>query len=214
MACQISVLTGSRAGGSFSFSQPTIHLGRDPRCELSFDPNIDLTVSGQHATISFVNGAYQLIDSSTNGTTINGVPIQRGQPVALAHGTTLELGAGGPQIRFSIVTQATPGASAPAPAAPAHPTNLPPVVSNHDPRLPLTGQSPPPRSTQPPATQPAAPVQAQMVSEVSISVEKPPGDQPLEFKGQLVRIGRDPSADVAFDPNRDLLVSFNHAKIV
>ncbi|MBW2735882.1 MAG: ATP-binding cassette domain-containing protein, partial [Deltaproteobacteria bacterium] len=38
--------------------------------------------------------------------------------------------------------------------------------------------------------------------------------QPLEFKGQLVRIGRDPSADVAFDPNRDLLVSFNHAKIV
>ena len=50
------------------------------------------------------------------------------------------------------------------------------------------------------------------VSQVAITIEK--GGQALQFDQQLIRIGRDPNADVAFDPNVDLLVSFNHAKIV
>ncbi len=57
-----------------------------------------------------------------------------------------------------------------------------------------------------------SPEATQTVSQVAITIEK--AGRQLEFKKQLVRIGRDPNADIAFDPNTDLLVSFNHAKIV
>lgn len=176
MACKISIFSGSRAGSSLSFDLPTIRLGRDPRCELSFDPNIDLTVSGQHATISFVNGSYQLVDSSTNGTTVNGAPIQRGQPVLLPDGATLELGAGGPQLRFDIVSQAAQATRGPA-AAPAYPSGPQPqapaaIVSQQPARLPVTGQTPVTATAPRPATQPPV---GQTVSEVSITIEKPPG---------------------------------------
>ena len=42
MACQLLFLTGSRAGNAVRFEQPSFWLGRDPRCELAFDPATDL----------------------------------------------------------------------------------------------------------------------------------------------------------------------------
>ncbi|MCK5798756.1 MAG: FHA domain-containing protein, partial [Deltaproteobacteria bacterium] len=100
MPCQFTILNGTRAGSAFRFDQPSFRVGRDPRCELAFDPNVDLTVSGVHATVSFINGVYQLQDSSSNGTFANNVQVQGA--IVLTEGMVLELGRGGPQIRFSL----------------------------------------------------------------------------------------------------------------
>jgi ABC-type multidrug transport system ATPase subunit/pSer/pThr/pTyr-binding forkhead associated (FHA) protein len=236
MPCQFTIVTGARAGSTFSFAQPNFRIGRDPRCEFAFDPNRDLTVSGHHATITFVDGAYHLQDFSSNGTFINGQQIQG--RVVINHGDQIELGRGGPHVRFETASAQTKAgvaqqqpAPVPAPVQPVqsqpgfasapHP-GLPPTQGPAQAAaapLPATGAQPgvpasaaPARRSGAPTAQ--APIIGQTISEVSIAIEKPPGGQRLDFKKALVRIGRDPSADIAFDPNQELLVSFNHAKIV
>lgn len=59
-------------------------------------------VSGQHLTITYSGGAYYVQDNnSTYGTTLNGQPIAKGQPVRLENGAVLGLGPR-VQVRFSL----------------------------------------------------------------------------------------------------------------
>ncbi len=59
-------------------------------------------VSGQHLTITYTGGAFYVQDNnSTYGTTINGQPIPKSQPVRLEDGAVLGLGPK-VQIRFSL----------------------------------------------------------------------------------------------------------------
>lgn len=59
-------------------------------------------VSGQHLTITYSGGAFYVQDNnSTYGTTLNGQPIPKGQPVRLENGAVLGLGPR-VQIRFSL----------------------------------------------------------------------------------------------------------------
>lgn len=245
MPCQFTIINGARAGSTLRFDQPSFRLGRDPRCEFAFDPNVDLTVSGHHATLTFgAGGVYQLNDHSSNGTFVNNVQVQGA--VLLNDGDLIELGRGGPQLRFARVQAAAQPVSGAYPGAPQQPQQ--PASGGYPgaPQQPASGgyagvpQQPAPQTMarpvgvaqtvsptggQPAPASAAAPLptttppqaavdpsSAQTISQVAISIEK--GGQRLEFKKQLVRIGRDPSADVAFDANVDLLVSFNHAKIV
>jgi len=83
----------------------TIRLGRDPACEVRFDPLQDDRVSRHHASIEWadVEGGFAatLIDLlSSNGTLLNGRRV-RG-PTLLAHGDRVQLGSQGPElvIRF------------------------------------------------------------------------------------------------------------------
>ena len=231
MSCQFSFLNGQRAGSVLQFDQASFRLGRDPRCELAFDPNVDLTVSGHHATLSAVGAGYQIEDLSSNGTFINNTQAPKGQPVPLRDGDMIELGRGGPQLRFILVATAQPlhvGGGQPAHSVgsqpgyavssqPAYPAGQPGYSAGAQPPQ-VAYQAPGlARGAEPwsgPHTGEVVSPEAQTVAEVSITIEKPPGGEVLEFTRQLVRIGRDPSADIAFDANRELLVSFNHAKIV
>lgn len=200
MACQFTFLSGSRAGTSVKMDQTSFWLGRDPRCELAFNPNVDLTVSGRHLQVTWNGQAYAMKDSSTNGTLLNGQPAKE---AVLKDGDMLELGLGGPQLRFDVVA-AQPTASQPPVAV--TPVGIPSTTS-------MPAAEEPPVTAGIPAAAVAAPAVATM-TRIHITIERLPGGERKEFSQQVIRIGRDPSAELAFDPQRDLLVSYNHAKIM
>jgi ABC transport system ATP-binding/permease protein len=230
MACQLLFLNGSRAGNAVRFEQASFWLGRDPRCEMAFDPATDLTVSGRHLQISQVGQTYQLTDSSSNGTRVNGAPVKQ---VTLNHGDVLELGQGGPQLRFLVVETkaaqpaapqvALPQAAAPQPVAPqpvapqpAAPQPAAPLAAAPAPAVvqaPIAHTEPVKVKTPPPTASPGA--GTTMTTRVDVTLDRvdKPG-QRWEFTQQVIRIGRDPTAEVPFDPQVDLLVSYNHAKIM
>jgi pSer/pThr/pTyr-binding forkhead associated (FHA) protein len=85
-----------------SYSELTV--GRDPSCNINFDPQRDEYVSRRHARILIGTGtepSFKLIDlGSRNGTLINGEKISG--EVELVPGDTIELGAGGPKFRFDL----------------------------------------------------------------------------------------------------------------
>jgi ABC-type multidrug transport system ATPase subunit/predicted component of type VI protein secretion system len=227
MACQFTFLNGTRAGQTVRLEQRQFWLGRDPRCELSFDPQTDLTVSGRHLEITWTGQAYQLKDSSTNGTLLNGQPTKA---ATLKTGDVLELGAGGPQLRVEVVAGSaqpapqppqahsqpmahapTVGAEAAPPRQPAvTPYRPPPQVGGPGP-LPPTKPMPQKQALQPGA---GAPPITSTTTRITITIERLPGGERQEFKQQVIRIGRDPTVELPFDPQRDLLVSYNHAKIM
>ncbi len=91
----------------FSINKPEIWLGREPACEIVFDAS-SATVSRRHASVRSVNGEYLIADNqSFNGTLVNGQRIAAEVP--LYDGDEIQLGMGGPVLRF-----ACPGRKAPA----------------------------------------------------------------------------------------------------
>ncbi len=260
MTCQLVFLTGERAGTAFPITKTPAWCGRDPRCELAFDPQRNLTISGWHAQIVHKANAYYLIDASTNGTFLNGQKIDGEVP--LSEGDIMELGPGGPRLRFSatavqgveVVHAATvaaqPGMQPQQPVSPTAPIPTPgqqPIAAQptgpQPPGTPAAGQQQPMVAQPPTVAQPAAqpPTVAQPAAQaqapapgaaappptmapltispassfrVSIVLQRVPGGQQLSFDKPVIRIGRDQSADIPFDAQTDLLVSYNHAKIM
>lgn len=128
-------------------------IGRDPECDVKFDADQDDLISRRHARIEVTNAArfeFAISDlGSRNGTFVNQQRIFN--PVTLAPGDVVQLGAGGPQFQFDLdprppeLVKATRlaseiiigGAGAPAPptrdatAAPAapRPTAAPPPAA-------------------------------------------------------------------------------------
>jgi hypothetical protein len=105
MPCQLLFLNGARAGTPVRFDQPAFWVGRDPHCELALDANADRAASARHAEIKLVGGSYKLEDHSSNGTFVNG---QRVKEAVLKEGDVLELGQGGPQLRFTVISESVP----------------------------------------------------------------------------------------------------------
>jgi ABC transport system ATP-binding/permease protein len=196
MACQLILLNGPRSGTVFDFQQPSFWLGRDPRSEMAFDPLTDLTVSGRHCEIRLLGDAYSIVDASSNGTFLNGQAIKE---AALSHGDILELGRGGPQLRFAIEghieEHGQPAAPVAVAASPAVVPAAPQAASQSAPNIAATRMA---------------------SSEVTLRLtfDRLPQGLRYDFSAPVVRIGRDPSADIPFDPHTELLVSYNHAKVV
>jgi hypothetical protein len=113
---------GAHAGRQFTFNQERVKLGRQPSCDVAFDPNVDLDASGNHCEIRRENGQYLIVDlQSRNGTFVNGTRISS-QP--LRSGDLVECGRGGPRFRVEIQGVSAPvqpgpfGAPQPAAAFP------------------------------------------------------------------------------------------------
>jgi FHA domain len=85
------------------FGQELI-LGRDNSAQIRFDPDRDDLVSRQHSKIirdPANPGYFQLVDlQSRNGTFLNRQRIY--SPVRLNHNDVIQLGAGGPEVRFEM----------------------------------------------------------------------------------------------------------------
>lgn len=85
--------SGSMRGQAIPVSEQGLVIGRAGDCGLQVDAGTDVKVSGHHAAITQQAGAFYYTDTgSTNGSLVNGRPVQAHQPVRLDHGATIVLG--------------------------------------------------------------------------------------------------------------------------
>ncbi len=90
----------SLVGKEQTFDRDKIVLGRSGACDVSFDPQVDLAVSGQHCEIYREGDMVFVKDlDSRNGTWVNGERIE--VPTPLGPKDALSLGQEGPEIRVN-----------------------------------------------------------------------------------------------------------------
>ena len=83
----VVVLSGEAAGSEYGVDRPAIVLGRAPDSGWGFD---DDTMSREHATLEYVDGAIRLRDlGSMNGTRVNGGEVMATE---LKNGDRFQLG--------------------------------------------------------------------------------------------------------------------------
>lgn len=92
-------LSGFGRGKKDSFTQESVQLGTDSRCDLRFDPVWDKTVSPCHCLLRWRGGELWIEDKSANGTWVEG---QRISSDKLSSGSVIELGMGGPKVRVEF----------------------------------------------------------------------------------------------------------------
>ena len=95
---KIQILSdGPMRGTSFQLPNESYTIGRTDSCDIAIP---DSTISGHHCTLFRTEeGVYMLRDEgSTNGSSLNGEPIEAGQEVVLKHGDIFQLG--GIEIMF------------------------------------------------------------------------------------------------------------------
>lgn len=93
-------LSGSLRGDTQKFEKDKILIGCDPKCDIRFHPGTDATTSDLHAEVYFENCEYYLRDlGSARGTFVNDHEIDE---IILKEGDILELGEGGPKVRFYV----------------------------------------------------------------------------------------------------------------
>ncbi len=90
----------------FSLNKPSVWLGRDPSCDVIFDGSSG-TVSRKHAEIKVEDGEYVVVDNkSFNGTLVNEQRITT--PIPLYNDDEIQLGIGGPLLKFVSPTRIAP----------------------------------------------------------------------------------------------------------
>lgn len=97
------------------FEGGEVIIGRGPGADwVLTDTAAKPLLSRRHCTIAFRAGDWVLVDTSTNGTTLNGTPAQEGQPTrALRDGD--RLGIGPYEIEVALVEERSAFSNAPAP---------------------------------------------------------------------------------------------------
>ncbi len=182
-------------------------VGRGEGCHVQLDPFQDVVVSQRHGRVTLQGNQFVYEDTSTNGSFVNGQPVKQ---AVLQHGMVVQLGSGGPQLKFELIE----GPAGTAEAAPSQPPAGAAPSGGH--------QAPAAGSGQVEAPTPSGPVEAPAQAPPSgsggpmIIVEHVThfNQARQEFESPVVRLGRDPNSEIAFDPDRDLMVSGNHAKII
>ncbi len=147
ISVQLVHIQGPRKGDIQEINDADISIGRHPDCQVAF-PKDMTNISRIHARIVREGNRFKLIDTSTNGTYVNG---QRISEAFLKDGDVVMFTENGPKVSFLTQT----GASQPG-APQALPLTAPRAVSVTS--APL--QPPPPRETPAPpraAVPPAAP---------------------------------------------------------
>jgi pSer/pThr/pTyr-binding forkhead associated (FHA) protein len=103
----VSFLSGIKAGTVEVYPNPPdfrLRFGRDPACEVRFDPVRDDRVSRHHAVLEFhpePEPHWTLTDLiSSNGTAIDGGRIEG--CVRVEDGATVEFGPPGPRVRLRL----------------------------------------------------------------------------------------------------------------
>ncbi|MGI8788194.1 MAG: FHA domain-containing protein [Pyrinomonadaceae bacterium] len=107
---QLEFIDAAQSSAPFLLSKDSVWLGRDPAGDVVFDANV-VMVSRKHAEIRRVNGEFLIQDNgSFNGTLVNDQRIST--PTPLYHNDRIELGLGGPVLKFNAPSRIAPkGAS-------------------------------------------------------------------------------------------------------
>ena len=104
MAIEIRILSGALTGQVKRFDKSRVVFGRQGDCDVRFDPDKDLDVSGRHAEIHAIQGRYALHDlNSRNGSFVNGMRLDAGASIEIEHGDRLKFGASGPETTFQVI---------------------------------------------------------------------------------------------------------------
>lgn len=107
IVAQLIHISGSLKGEIQEFSEREIAIGRHPSCLVRFPADLVL-ISRNHARIVREGNTFRLVDSSTNGTFVNGKRITE---TILKNGDVITLGEGGP--KFSFLSEVKEGAAVP-----------------------------------------------------------------------------------------------------
>src|SRR5262245_11608408 len=100
---------GSPPRPPLKITKSSIWLGREKECDVIFDSG-SATVSRRHAEIAFEDGDFVVKDNkSFNGTLINGQRISA--PTPLYHNDEIQLGLGGPVLKFNSPGRVVPEGS-------------------------------------------------------------------------------------------------------
>ncbi|HEX8737117.1 MAG TPA: FHA domain-containing protein [Pyrinomonadaceae bacterium] len=104
------IFVGTSRLEPYKITKDSFWLGRDPNCDIVMEANA-VMVSRKHAQISRQNGGFVVTDNgSFNGTLVNEQRIST--PTPIYHGDEIQLGMGGPVLKFNSPNQAAPkGAS-------------------------------------------------------------------------------------------------------
>jgi pSer/pThr/pTyr-binding forkhead associated (FHA) protein len=171
-------------GEILEFSQDEISVGRHPDCHLTFPRDFDI-ISRRHARIVREGNRFKLVDQSTNGTYLNGKPVQEAY---LKNGDVLMMAEGGPKVSFltQIMESGPAGemplpASRPAPSAPSKPR------PEH---VPVDKPSPAASS------EPSAATQEQRIEKKQVPLVIQYGPTLRSFKKLPIIIGKDSQCDV------------------
>lgn len=127
---QLVHIHGPMKGEIQEFTSNDIHIGRHPSCDLQFPKDL-VAISRKHAHIIREGNRFKIIDTSTNGTFVNGKKISEAW---LKNGDVLFFTEGGPKISF--LTREGESGQAAAPSLPARPQREPvPVLPKEKPPL-------------------------------------------------------------------------------
>lgn len=171
---------------AFKLVRPACWLGRDPDCDVVFDASAAV-VSRKHAEIRQDGDGFVLLDNqSFNGTLVNRQRISAAVPIY--HNDEIQLGVGGPVLRFSF---------------PSHPAPTGASLTGHRSFLNLESTGSGPQTMMFRADQASARVegdsaQAQLLMSLNF------GDK------NEITIGRDDSNDIKLD---GLQISKRHARV-
>lgn len=199
ISIQLVHIQGSRKGDIQEFTDSEISFGRHPDCQVTFPK--DLTnLSRVHARIVREGNRFKLVDTSTNGTFVNG---QRITEVFLKDGDVVMLTENGPKISFLTQTRGPLQTGAPQPLPMSAPRAVsatsatrqpPPIETPSPPRtvLPPAAPIPPERPLQPP---PAAPPTPTGIETVKVPFAIQYGPALKSFHSLPIVIGSGPGCD-------------------
>lgn len=178
---------------TYNFTKANVWLGREPDCDIIFDANA-IMVSRRHAQIKREGGEFTIEDNgSFNGTLVNNQRISTPTPVY--HDDEIQLGMGGPVLRFNAPSRVAPkGAS---------------LAGQRSVPLDQMGKAPAMSDTLSSKTMISN--MGNMSQKISDQSAKPQLLMTLRFgnKSELV-VGREDSSDIKLD---GLQISNHHAKL-
>ncbi len=194
---QLVHILGPMKGEIQEFREGTILIGRDPSCQLKFPADLAV-VSRKHALITREGNQFKLVDSSSNGTFVNGKKITESP---LRNGDVLEFSEGGPKVSFlsEIMEDEEETVDVPPPVLAQEQQPASPVQPVQEPVIaPVQQEIPKPVQPQPaqPVQQPSAGVSVQKVS-APLVVQY--GPTLRSYRELPVTIGRNPNCDFALE---------------
>jgi len=210
---QLVHIEGPLKGEIQELSDIEIVIGRHPDCQVQFPKDV-ATLSRKHARIVREGNRFKIIDQSTNGTFVNGKPVEEAY---LKDGDVITFAEGGPKLSFLTQVSDQPLAQQPTPPpqpaqTPAAPTPVPAYSSAPPPLKPTPA---PPASSHyvPPPPESAAPSQAQAapaIQNVKVPFAIQYGPALKSFQSLPITLGRGARCD--FVINHPAL-SDQHAQI-
>lgn len=175
-------------------NRPSVWLGRDPSCEVIFDANA-ATVSRKHAEIKIQGNDYILVDNNSfNGTLVNEQRIS--VPTPLYNGDEIQLGVGGPILKFNSPSRKPPAGSSLAGQRSFEASQIAmPIAEADSPKTIVLSKG----ASSSPRIEPGAASEPQLLMTVSFGQ-----------KNEL-SIGRDETNDISLD---GLQISKRHARLI